>query len=273
MNLFKYFLEEEKKKVERAGGRRARPAGPDLERIAVEPTRDPAHGDISTNAAMVLAKPAGQNPRQLAELLADALREHPAVTGADVAGPGFVNLRLGDDFWHARLAEILQAGPAYGDSTMGSGEKVNVEYVSANPTGPLHVGHARGAVVGDVLAALLEKAGYAVCREYYINDGGAQVDVLAGSTYLRYREALGETLATIPDGYYPGDYLKDTGRALAARDGDRWLSAPESQWLGPVRSFAVAAMMALIRRDLAAGRIPPAGLPSPPAPLRARPVQ
>ena len=252
MNLFNYFLDEVKVSVERLVGAGALPAGLDVGRIAVEPTRDPAHGDISTNAAMVLAKPAGKNPRQLAELVADALREHSAVTSADVAGPGFVNLRLGDDFWHARLAEIVRVGPAYGDSTMGGGEKVNVEYVSANPTGPLHVGHARGAVVGDALATLLEKTGYAVCREYYINDGGAQVDVLARSTYLRYREALGETLATIPDGYYPGDYLKETGRALAARDGDRWLGVPEGEWLGPVRSFAVAAMMALIREDLAA---------------------
>ena len=252
MNLFNYFLDEVKVSVERLVGAGALPAGLDFGRIAVEPTRDPAHGDISTNAAMVLAKPAGKNPRQLAELVADALREHSAVTSADVAGPGFVNLRLGDDFWHARLAEIVRVGPAYGDSTMGGGEKVNVEYVSANPTGPLHVGHARGAVVGDALATLLEKTGYAVCREYYINDGGAQVDVLARSTYLRYREALGETLATIPDGYYPGDYLKETGRALAARDGDRWLGVPEGEWLGPVRSFAVAAMMALIREDLAA---------------------
>jgi arginyl-tRNA synthetase len=252
MNLFKYFLDEVKLEVERLAGAGALPPGLDLGRIAVEPTRDPAHGDISTNAAMVLAKPAGKNPRELAALLADALRGHAAVTGAEVAGPGFVNLRLGDAFWHARLAEILRVGTAYGDSTMGGGRQVNVEYVSANPTGPLHVGHARGAVVGDVLAALLEKSGYAVCREYYINDAGAQVDVLARSTHLRYREALGETIAAIPDGLYPGDYLKETGRALAARDGDRWLAVPESEWLGPVRSFAVAAMMALIREDLAA---------------------
>jgi arginyl-tRNA synthetase len=252
MNLFKYFLDEVKLEVERLAGAGALPPGLDLGRIAVEPTRDPAHGDISTNAAMVLAKPAGKNPRELAALLADALRGHAAVTGAEVAGPGFVNLRLGDAFWHARLAEILRVGTAYGDSTMGGGRQVNVEYVSANPTGPLHVGHARGAVVGDVLAALLEKSGYAVCREYYINDAGAQVDVLARSTHLRYREALGETIAAIPDGLYPGDYLKETGRALAARDGDRWLTVPESEWLGPVRSFAVAAMMALIREDLAA---------------------
>jgi arginyl-tRNA synthetase len=252
MNLFKYFLDEIKVEVERLAASGALPPGLDLGRIAVEPTRDPAHGDIATNAAMVLAKPAGKNPRELAGALADRLRAHAAVTAAEVAGPGFINLRLGDAFWHKRLAEILLAGPAYGDSAMGGGRQVNVEYVSANPTGPLHVGHARGAVVGDVLAALLEKAGYAVCREYYINDAGGQVDVLARSVHLRYREALGETIAAIPEGFYPGDYLKETGRALAARDGDRWLAAPESAWLGPVRGFAVDAMMALIRADLAA---------------------
>ena len=252
MNLFKYFLDEIKLEVERLMRVGALPGGLDLGRMTVEPTRDPAHGDIATNAAMVLAKPAGKSPRDLAVLLAESLRVHPAVSAAEIAGPGFINLRLGDGFWHARLGEILLAGPAYGDSAIGAGRMVNVEYVSANPTGPLHVGHARGAVVGDVLAALLEKAGYAVCREYYINDAGAQVDVLARSTHLRYREALGETITAIPEGYYPGDYLKEVGRALATRDGDRWLAAPESAWLGPVRSFAVAAMMALIREDLAA---------------------
>jgi arginyl-tRNA synthetase len=251
MNLFKYFLNEVKVEIERLSRAGALLAGLDLSRVAVEPTRDPAHGDIATNAAMVLAKPAGKNPRELAALLADALRGHAAVTAAEVAGPGFINLRLGDAFWHQRLAEILRAGPAYGDSTSGAKCAVNVEYVSANPTGPLHVGHARGAVFGDVLAALLEKAGYEVCREYYINDAGAQVDVLARSAHLRYREALGEAI-TIPDGLYPGDYLKETGRKLAERDGGRWHNLPESEWLGPVRSFAVAEMMALIRVDLAA---------------------
>jgi arginyl-tRNA synthetase len=252
MNLFKYFLDEVKTEIERLSRAGALPAGLDLGRVTVEPTRDPAHGDIATNAAMVLAKPAGKNPRELAARLVEALRGHAAVSGAEVAGPGFINLRLGDAFWHQRLAEILRAGPAYGDSTPDAARAVNVEYVSANPTGPLHVGHARGAVFGDVLAALLEKAGYKVCREYYINDAGAQVDVLARSAHLRYREALGETIAAIPDGLYPGEYLKETGRKLAERDGDRWLAVPESEWLGPVRSFAVAEMMALIRADLAA---------------------
>ncbi|HEX3497970.1 MAG TPA: arginine--tRNA ligase [Stellaceae bacterium] len=252
MNFFKYFLDEVNTEIERLIRTGALPAGLDLARVAVEPTRDPAHGDIATNAAMVLAKPAGKNPRDLAGLLAEALSSHAAVSGTEVAGPGFINLRLGDAFWHQRLAEILRAGPSYGDSTAGAGRAVNVEYVSANPTGPLHVGHARGAVFGDVLAALLEKAGYTVCREYYINDAGAQVDVLARSAHLRYREALGETIASIPDGLYPGDYLKETGRKLAERDGFRWHNVPESEWLGPVRSFAVAEMMALIREDLAA---------------------
>jgi arginyl-tRNA synthetase len=252
MNLFKYFLGEIKVEIERLSRAGTLPAGLDLTRISVEPTRDPAHGDIATNAAMVLAKPAGKNPRELAALLVEALRGHAAVSGAEVAGPGFINLRLGDAFWHQRLAEILRGGPAYGDSGAGAGRAVNVEYVSANPTGPLHVGHARGAVFGDVLAALLEKAGYKVCREYYINDAGAQVDVLARSAHLRYREALGETITAIPDGLYPGEYLKETGRKLAERDGDRWLVVPESEWLGPVRSFAIAEMMALIRADLAA---------------------
>jgi arginyl-tRNA synthetase len=252
MNLFSYFRDDILKSLQEMTTAGALPAGLDLTRFVVEPPRDPAHGDLSTNAAMVLAKPAGMNPRPLAEAIAIRLRAHPAVTDVAVAGPGFLNFRVADSFWHERLADILRAGPAYGDSMMGQGVSVNVEYVSANPTGPLHVGHGRGAVVGDVLAALLRKAGYTVCKEYYINDGGGQVDVLARSTHLRYREALGETIACIPEGYYPGEYLKDTGRALAARDGPRWLDVPEGDWLGPVRSFAIAEMMALIRADLEA---------------------
>jgi arginyl-tRNA synthetase len=227
---------------------------PDLPalRVAVEPPRDPAHGDVSTNAAMVLAKPARLAPRAVAERLAARLGGQPDVLAAEVAGPGFINLRLADGFWHARLGEILAAGVGYGDSTMGQGRRVNVEYVSANPTGPMHVGHGRGAVVGDVLASLLEKAGFTVCREYYINDAGAQVDVLARSLHLRYREALGEAIDAIPEGLYPGDYLKDTARALAARDGDRWRNAPESLWLPVLRDFAIAEMIASIRTDLTA---------------------
>ena len=250
-NLFRHFhdiVAAEIGALARAG---ALPEDLDTSRIAVEPPRDPAHGDISTNAAMVLAKPAGMAPRALAEKLVERLRRRPQIIAAELAGPGFINLRLADSFWHDRLAEIVRAGPAYGDSRLGAGKPVNVEYVSANPTGPMHVGHGRGAVMGDALAALLEKVGFAVTREYYINDAGAQVDMLARSAYLRYREALGEEIGAIPEGLYPGEYLKETGRALAARDGRKWLGAAEEAWLPAVRDFAVAAMMVLIRGDLA----------------------
>jgi arginyl-tRNA synthetase len=228
------------------------PGGLDLSRIAVEPPRDPAHGDLSTNAAMVLAKPAKQAPRELAEKLAARLGKEGDITSAEVAGPGFINLRIADAFWQARLVDILDARIGYGDSEVGQGRRVNVEYVSANPTGPMHVGHGRGAVVGDALASLLEKAGFQVCREYYINDAGAQVDVLARSLYLRYREALGETVDAIPDGLYPGEYLKDTAWLLAKRDGAKWLNQPETAWLPELRDFAIGNMMALIRTDLKA---------------------
>jgi arginyl-tRNA synthetase len=180
---------------------------------------------------MVLSKAAGVKPRDLAELLVQRLRHIGSVTEVNVAGPGFINLRLADSFWQARIADVLSAGTDYGSSDLGNGARVNVEYVSANPTGPLHVAHARGAVYGDALAALLAKAGFAVTKEYYINDAGAQVDVLARSAHLRYREALGEDIGAIPEGCYPGDYLKDVGRSLAARDGDKWRTAAESEWL------------------------------------------
>jgi arginyl-tRNA synthetase len=228
------------------------PEGLDLARVAVEPPRDPAHGDLSTNAAMVLAKAAKVSPRDLAQKLATRLATQGDITAADIAGPGFINLRIADAFWQARLVDILDARTSYGDSTVGQGRRVNVEYVSANPTGPMHVGHGRGAVVGDALAALLEKAGFQVCREYYINDAGAQVDVLARSLHLRYREALGETIDAIPEGLYPGDYLKDTARLVANRDGAKWLNVGEAQWLPELRSIAIAEMMALIRTDLKA---------------------
>jgi arginyl-tRNA synthetase len=233
------------------------PAGLDLSRVTVEPPRDAAHGDLSTNAAMVLARPAGMPPRALAALLVDGLGGHPDIAGTEIAGPGFVNLRLVPRLWQAELGRILTAGTFYGDSRAGAGRAVNVEYVSANPTGPLTAGHARGAVVGDALAALLEKAGYAVTREYYINDAGAQVDVLARSAHLRYREALGETIAAIPPGLYPGEYLKEVGQALAARDGDRWAAVAESAWLPAVRDFAVATILDWIRDDLAALGVAP----------------
>ena len=261
----------------------ALPPGLDLSRVTVEPPRDPAHGDLATNAAMVLAsKPSAlfndaplntaafneppDNPRifftpmVLAAQLAEVLRGRALMTGdyrgdglsVEVARPGFLNIRLAPEVWHAQLRAILAAGVGFGDSAMGGGAPVNIEFVSANPTGPMHVGHGRGAVVGDALAALLAKAGFAVEREYYINDAGAQVDVLARSTHLRYRQALGEAIGPIPDGFYPGEYLIETGRELAERDGRKWLDRPERDWLGPVRDFAVAGMMALIREDLAA---------------------
>jgi arginyl-tRNA synthetase len=226
--------------------------GLDTGRVTVEPPRDPSHGDLSTNAAMVLAKPAGLKPRDLAERIVAECEKLPEVTGAEVAGPGFVNLRVAPSVWQAEVASVLTAGIAYGDSTAGAGKPVNVEYVSANPTGPLHVGHARGTVVGDVLAALLEKTGHVVSREYYVNDAGAQVDVLARSAHLRYREALGEEIGSIPTGFYPGDYLKGVGADLAVRDGGKWRDADEAEWLPAVRAFAVDAMLAMIKDDLAA---------------------
>lgn len=219
--------------------------------VTVELPKDATHGDMATNAAMVFAKPLGQPPRVIAEVIKAGLEALPEVAMVEIAGPGFVNITLHADFWQRQILSILEAGESYGLSAMGNGEAVNVEYVSANPTGPLHIGHARGAVVGDALALLLKKAGYSVTREYYINDAGAQTDVLARSAFLRYREALGQSIGEIPAGLYPGDYLVAVGEALAARDGDRWLEASEAEWLAPVRLFAIDAMMALIRTDLA----------------------
>ena len=209
----------------------ALPAGLNRRAVAVEPPRDPTHGDLATNAAMVLAKAAGTNPRALAGLIAPRLKALPAVTAVDVAGPGFINLKLAPGAWRDELAAILAEGDSYGRSEIGGGARVNVEYVSANPTGPLHMGHCRGAVVGDALASILEATGFAVTREYYVNDAGAQVDTLARSAQLRYREALGEDIGEIPEGLYPGDYLKPVGAALAAEFGDRFAAAPESDWL------------------------------------------
>jgi arginyl-tRNA synthetase len=230
------------------------PADLDLARFVVEPPRDPAHGDLSVNAAMVFAKEAKAhfaNPRQLATELAMALADDPDVDQAEVAGPGFLNIRLKASVFGKILQAVLQEGPRFGAGTSASAEKINVEYVSANPTGPMHVGHGRGAVFGDGLANLLAFAGHEVTREYYINDAGAQVDVLARSAYLRYREALGEAI-TIPEGLYPGDYLKPVGAALAQKYGRTLLDQPESVWLGDVRDAAIAGMMEMIRTDLAA---------------------
>ncbi|MGR3513387.1 MAG: arginine--tRNA ligase [Paracoccaceae bacterium] len=226
------------------------PAGLSWGNVAVEPPRDPAHGDMATNAAMVLAKPAGQKPRDIADVLAERLVTDARIATAEVAGPGFLNLRLVPEVWHDVVAEVIDAGQTYGHSGMGAGVKVNVEYVSANPTGPLHVGHTRGAVFGDALASLLAFAGYDVTREYYINDGGAQVDVLARSVYLRYLEAHGQEVA-FEDGTYPGDYLIEVGEALKAKVGDQFVGKGEQFWLEEVREFATEAMMDLIRSDLA----------------------
>lgn len=226
------------------------PAGLDMKNVAVEPPRDAAHGDMATNAAMVLAKPAGMKPRDIAEALAGRLAADARIETAEVAGPGFLNLRLSEATWRGVIAGVLAAGNDYGRSSMGQGQKVNVEYVSANPTGPLHVGHTRGAVFGDALASLLAFAGHEVTREYYINDGGAQVDVLARSVYLRYLEAHGQEVA-FEDGTYPGDYLIEVGEALKARVGDAYVGRPEADWLARVRDFATDAMMELIREDLA----------------------
>lgn len=252
MNLYQHFRDEVIRLLAELAAAGGIPAGLDASRVSVDPAREAAHGDITTNAAMVLAKPAGMNPRALAGILAERLGGLAAVSAADIAGPGFINMRLAAGFWHQRLKEVLLAGSAYGDSDVGGGEAINVEYVSANPTGPLHVAHGRGAVVGDALATLLEKAGFKVTREYYINDAGAQVEALARSTYLRYREALGETIGEIPEGLYPGDYLKPVGEALVRRDGDKWLAADEAAWLPEIRAFAVAAMMEGVRADLKA---------------------
>ncbi|PKP99843.1 MAG: arginine--tRNA ligase, partial [Alphaproteobacteria bacterium HGW-Alphaproteobacteria-13] len=251
MTLFSRFSDHIGAALDALAARGALPAGLDRSAISVEPPRDPAHGDVATNAAMVLAKPAGTNPRALAELLVRELGALDEVTEASVAGPGFINLRVADDSWRAELALIHDLQGDYGRSAMGEERRVNVEYVSANPTGPMHVGHCRGAVVGDALAALLEYAGHDVVREYYVNDAGAQVDVLARSAHLRYREALGEDIGAIPEGLYPGDYLKPVGEKLAADYGDKYVGAPESEWLVPFRTVAVAAMMDMIRADLA----------------------
>jgi len=223
----------------------------DISKIVVEPPKDTSHGDMATNVALVLSKEAGISPRELAELLVPLIIKIEGVSHAAIAGPGFINLILADTLYHDVLKNILTSCLEFGRSTVGQGEAVNVEYVSANPTGPLHVGHGRGAVFGDALASLLGSANYRVVREYYINDAGAQVDVLARSAFLRYCEALGQDIGEIPDGLYPGDYLKPVGSALAASYGDRLTGLPESEWLDIVRSKAIEMMLDLIKEDLA----------------------
>ncbi|RWE34147.1 MAG: arginine--tRNA ligase [Mesorhizobium sp.] len=251
MNIFADFTARVVKAVEALDLKDSNGVSPDLSRIAVEPPRDASHGDLATNAAMVLAKPTGQNPRALAEKLAEALRADNDVAAAEVAGPGFVNLRLKDGFWQAHLSALLGEGRNYGRSTVGAGRKTNVEYVSANPTGPMHVGHCRGAVVGDALANLMAFAGYEVTKEYVINDAGSQIDVLGRSAMLRYREALGEDIGEIPAGLYPGDYLVSVGEALVSEFGRSLLQMPDDEALAIVKDRTIDAMMAMIREDLA----------------------
>jgi arginyl-tRNA synthetase len=228
------------------------PAGIDFSRVVVEPPRDAAHGDMATNAAMVLAREAKAKPRDLADKFAAKLRADDLIASVEIAGPGFINLTLKPQVWADALRTVLREGAAYGTSAIGGREKVNVEYVSANPTGPMHVGHCRGAVFGDALCSLLQFAGYDVTREYYINDAGAQVDVLARSAFLRYREALGEDIGAIPDGLYPGDYLVPVGQALAAEYGDKLKAMSEGAWLPIVRLKAIDMMMEMIKGDLSA---------------------
>src|SRR5215213_6214847 len=252
MNIFGLFERRVAEALGRMAEAGALPSGLDLTRVVVEPPRDPTHGDLATNAALALAKEARTNPRALAERIAADLRDDPRIVRAEVAGPGFINLTLAGGVFHDVLRAILADGQGFGRGGQGAGRPVNVEYVSANPTGPMHVGHGRGAVFGDSLANLLAFAGYGVTREYYINDAGAQVDVLARSAYLRYKEALGQEIGAIPEGLYPGDYLKPVGERLAKDYGPSLLDKPESEWLQLVRETSIDAMMDMIRADLAA---------------------
>ncbi len=251
MSLFTRFAKHIDDALDALAASGSIPEGIDRRNVTVEPPRDPAHGDLATNAAMVLGKPAGMNPRALAELLGVELGKLDGVTSVEIAGPGFINIRLDVSVWLSELRAIASSGADYGRSDWGAGKTVNVEYVSANPTGPMHMGHCRGAVVGDALGSLLEFAGHRVIREYYVNDAGGQVDVLARSVHLRYREALGEDIGEIPEGLYPGDYLVPVGQSLAAEHGNKFVGAPESEWLVLFRETAVAAMMDMIRADLA----------------------
>jgi arginyl-tRNA synthetase len=252
MNLFEYFREQVLTIIDGLVSDGILPDGIDTSRIAVEPPREDSHGDVTTNAAMLLAKPACMKPHEIAVSLAERLKALKFVVKTEIAGPGFINLTLGKSFWADRLKDVLEAQVTYGTSAIGENIPVNVEYVSANPTGPLHVGHGRGAVFGDALASLLEKVGFAVTREYYINDAGAQIKTLARSLHLRYRQALGEEIGDIPVGFYPGEYLIYAGQKLADIEGDKWKDAPEIQWLEAISNFATSAMMDLIREDLAA---------------------
>ncbi|MFB9952163.1 arginine--tRNA ligase [Rhizobium puerariae] len=252
MNLFADFDTRIKNALETLDIIKEKRSDVDFGRVAVEPPRDQSHGDVATNAAMVLAKSLGTNPRALADIIAAALRSDADISEVSVAGPGFINIRLSTGYWQRVLAGMVREGLSYGRSGVGAGRRANVEYVSANPTGPMHVGHCRGAVVGDALANLMEFAGYDVTKEYYINDAGSQIDVLARSVFLRYREALGENIGEIPSGLYPGDYLVPVGQELAAEYGPRLHNMPEEDWLPIVKDKAIDAMMAMIRDDLEA---------------------
>ncbi|MGE4351309.1 MAG: arginine--tRNA ligase [Bdellovibrionales bacterium] len=251
MSIFKSMQNAVTQVVDKLAKEGALKVATPLPTFVVEPPRDPAHGDMATNAAMMLTKAAGKPPRAIAELIKPELEALPMVESVEIAGPGFINLRLKPEAWHQEVKDILKAGTAYGDSDLGHGEKVNVEFVSANPTGPMHAGHVRGAVLGDTLCRLLEKAGYDVTREYYMNDAGTQIDVLARTTHLRYREALGEDIGAIPEGLYPGDYLKEVAQALAQKDGDKWIGKPEEEWIAPIRKFASEYIIGMIKEDLA----------------------
>ncbi len=252
MNLFADFDTRIKNALETIDLVKAHRDTVDFGRITVESPRDPSHGDVATNAAMVLAKSLGTNPRALAELIVPALEQDADVDSVNIAGPGFINIRVSVAYWQRLLAGMIEQGVDYGRSTVGTGKKINVEYVSANPTGPMHVGHCRGAVVGDTLANVLAFTGYEVTKEYYINDAGSQIDVLARSVFLRYREALGEDVGAIPPGLYPGDYLVPLGKSLAEEFGIKLRAMPEEQWLPIVKEKAIDAMMVMIREDLAA---------------------
>ncbi|WP_300975496.1 arginine--tRNA ligase [Sphingomonas sp. LHG3406-1] len=251
MNLFQTFTAHVNRAIDELAAAGSLPAGLPRNNVTVEPPRDASHGDLATNAAMVLGKPAGTNPRALAALLVPKLEAIPGVVAVEVAGPGFINLRLDGNVWREELRRIAAEGDRYGLSDIGQGQRVNVEYVSANPTGPMHMGHCRGAVVGDALARLLAAAGFQVTKEYYVNDAGSQVDTLARSAHLRYREALGEDIGDIPEGLYPGDYLKPVGALLAAEFGSAMVGKPEAEWLQAFKQKTVSAMMDLIRHDLA----------------------
>lgn len=252
MNLFADFDTRIKNALETIDIVKDNRAAVDFGRVTVEAPRDASHGDVATNAAMVLAKPLGTNPRALAEIIVEKLKGEPDVADVNVAGPGFINIKVSVGYWQRLLSAMVVAGTDFGRSTMGEGHKVNVEYVSANPTGPMHVGHCRGAVVGDTLANLLSFAGYDVIKEYYINDAGSQIDVLARSVFLRYREALGEEVGEIPAGLYPGDYLVPVGRELADEYGIKLRAMPEEKWMPIIKEKAISSMMAMIREDLQA---------------------